>query len=81
LRIRRIASGLRTRAVRRLLFDRGRERAAERAEKRLLAKVEYLLADDGHWRAVELIAAELLAQGVISGRAARYLFDRGCAAC
>jgi len=69
------------RHVRRLLLDRGRERAAERVEKRLLAKVEYLLADDGHWRAVELVAAELLVQGVISGRAARHLFDRGCAAC
>ena len=44
----------------------------------MLAKVEYLLADDGHWRAVERIAAELLKLGSISGRAARHLFDRAC---
>lgn len=69
------------RYVRRLVLQRGSERAAERHEKRMLAKVEHLLADDGHWRAVELIAAELLAHGVISGRAARHLFDRGCESC
>jgi hypothetical protein len=28
-----------------------------------------------------LIAAELLKLGVISGRAARHLFDRGCEPC
>lgn len=67
------------RYVRRLLLQRGSERQLERQERRMLAKVEHLLADDGHWRAVELIAAELLKQGVISGRAARHLFDRGCA--
>ena len=43
----------------------------------MLAKAEHLLAREGHWRAVELIAAELLRRGVISGRAARHLFDRG----
>lgn len=64
------------RYVRRLLRDSGSERKAERVEKRLLSKVEHLLADDEHWRAVELIAAELLAHGVISGRAARHHFDR-----
>ena len=66
------------RYVRRLVLQRTSERQAERLERRLLAKVEYLLADDGHWRAVELIAAELLEHGVISGRAARHLFERGC---
>ena len=63
------------RHVRRLLSETS-ERAAARLEKRLLAKVEHLLADDDHWRAVELIAAELLTHGVISGRAARHLYER-----
>jgi hypothetical protein len=67
------------RYVRRLILQRSSERQADRLERRMLSKVEHLLADDGHWRAVELIAAELLKHGVISGRAARHLFDRGCA--
>ena len=66
------------RYVRRLVLQRSSERQAERVERRMLAKVEHLLADDGHWRAVELIAAELMKHGVISGRAARHLFERGC---
>ena len=69
------------RYVRRLTVQRASARQAERLERRLLAKVEHLLADDGHWRAVELIVAELLKDGVISGRAARHLFDRGCEPC
>ena len=63
------------RYVRRLVLKRTSERAAERYERRLLSKVEYLLADDAHWNAVERIAAELLKHGAISGRAARHLFD------
>ncbi|MBN9522578.1 cell division protein FtsH [bacterium] len=63
------------RYARRLLAETS-ERAAARLEKRLLAKVENLLADDDHWHAVELIAAELLTHGVISGRAARHLYER-----
>jgi hypothetical protein len=63
------------RYVRRMVLKRTSERAAERYERRLLAKVEYLLADEAHWNAVELIAAELLKHGAISGRAARHLFD------
>jgi hypothetical protein len=63
------------RYVRRLLSQTS-ERAAERLERRLLAKVENLLADDDHWRAVERIAAKLLVHGVISGRAARHLYER-----
>jgi len=63
--------------VRRLAVQRAGERQAERLERRLLAKTEHLLAQEGHWRAVELIAAELLQRGVISGRTARHLFDRG----
>ena len=61
--------------VRRLAVQRAGERRAERLERRLLAKAEHLLSDDGHWRAVELIAAELLRRGEISGRAARHLFE------
>src|SRR5947209_7847277 len=54
------------------------ERQAERLERRLLAKIEHLLAQEGHWRAVELIAEALLRRGVISGRTARHLFEREC---
>jgi ATP-dependent Zn protease len=67
--------------VRQLVVQRAGERRAERLERRLLAKTEHLLSREGHWRAVELIAAELLRQGAISGRAARALFDQGCDAC
>lgn len=67
------------RFVRKLSLQRVGERQAERLERRMLAKVEHLLADDAHWRAVELIAAELLKHGTISGRAAKHLFDRASA--
>jgi ATP-dependent Zn protease len=67
--------------VRGLAAQRAGERQAERLERRMLAKTEHLLAQKGHWRAVELIAAELLRRGVISGRAARHLFERGCDEC
>jgi ATP-dependent Zn protease len=67
--------------VRRLAVQRAGERGAERLERRLLAKVEHLLAQPAHWRAVELIAAELVRLGEISGRAARHLFERGCREC
>ncbi len=63
------------RYVRRLVLTRKSERAAARYEERLLSKVEAMLADDATWQAVEFIAAELLKHGVISGRAARHLFD------
>jgi Peptidase family M41 len=61
--------------VRRLVLQRKSERAARRYEERMLAKVEALLGDDATWKAVELIAAELLKLGVISGRAVRHLYD------
>lgn len=64
------------RFVRRLALERKSERAAERYEQRMLNKVEYMLADEGTWRAVELIAAELVKHGTISGRAARHLFEQ-----
>ncbi|MCE9565062.1 MAG: cell division protein FtsH [Planctomycetes bacterium] len=67
------------RYVRRLVLERKSERAAPRYEERLLSKVEAILGDDETWRAVELIAAELLKHGVISGRAARHLFEQATA--
>jgi hypothetical protein len=69
------------RYVRGLAVQRAGERQAERLERRLLAKAEHLLDRPGHWRAVELIADELLRRRAISGRAARHLFEQGCAAC
>jgi ATP-dependent Zn protease len=67
--------------VRGLTEQRAGRRQAERLERRLLAKAEHLLAKPEHWQAVELIAAELLRCGEISGRAARHLFERGCRSC
>ena len=64
------------RYVRRLVLERKSGRAAPRYEERMLSKVEAMLADDAPWRAVELIAAELMRHGVISGRAARHLFEQ-----
>jgi hypothetical protein len=64
------------RYVRRLVLERKSERAAPRYEERMLSKVEAMLADDATWHAVELIATELLKHGVISGRAARHLFEQ-----
>src|SRR5437016_4171889 len=64
--------------VHRLATQRAGERRAERLQRRMLAKAEHLLADDGHWQAVELIAAELLRLREISGRTALHLFERAC---
>jgi ATP-dependent Zn protease len=64
------------RYVRRLAIQRAGDRQAERLERRLLAKAENLLADDELWRAVELIAAELLRLGSISGRAVQHFYDQ-----
>src|SRR5688572_20133984 len=50
--------------VRDLAVERAGERRAERLQRRLLAKVEHLLAQEPHWRAVELIAKELLCRTV-----------------
>ena len=77
----RESAGRDLRHVRVLALQRASERSVERLERRMLAKVEHLLADDGHWRAVELIAAELLKSGEISGRAARHLFEKGREEC
>ena len=67
--------------VRKLTVERAGARRAERLERRLLSKVEHLLAQEENWRAVELIVAELLRRGEISGRAARHLFEEGRGAC
>lgn len=63
------------RFVRRLAADRKSDRQVERYEQRMLDKVEYMLADEGNWKAVRHIAAELMKHGTISGRAARHLFE------
>jgi ATP-dependent Zn protease len=63
------------RFVRRLALERKSDRAVERYEQRMLGKVEYMLAEEGTWKAVESIAAELMKHGTISGRAARHLFE------
>src|SRR5438045_168987 len=57
------AAGKDRQYVRRLAVERAGESRAERLERRLLSKAEHLLAREGHWRAVELIAAELLRRG------------------
>lgn len=64
------------RSVRKYSLDRVGERQAERYERRIISKTEYHLAESGIWKAVEMIAQELLAKGQISGRAARHLFDQ-----
>ncbi len=64
------------RFARSLMLQRASERGLDRYERRMLAKVENLLADDGHWRAVEAIAAELVAKETISGRQAVHLFGQ-----
>lgn len=64
------------RYVRDLSRGRAGPRQAERLERRLLAKAEHLLAKPLAWQAVELIAAELLKCGEISGRTARSLYER-----
>jgi len=56
--------------VQRLAVKRPVRAGPKRHQRRLLAKAEHLLADERHWEAVELIAAELLRCGEISGRTA-----------
>lgn len=64
------------RFARSLMLQRSSERSLDRYERRMLAKVENLLSDDGHWKAVEQIAAELVAQATLSGRQAVHLFKQ-----
>lgn len=72
----RLAASRDLRVVRKLALGRASERAVERYERRMLAKAEYLLADEANWRAVESIAAELLKLGILRGRAALHFFER-----
>jgi ATP-dependent Zn protease len=72
----RIAAGKDLRFVRTLALQRATEKQLDRYERRMLSKVEHLLADDGLWKAVELIAAELMKQGQLSGRAVKHLYDK-----
>jgi hypothetical protein len=51
------------------------ERQIERLEKRLLSKTENLLESDEYWRAIELIANELIRAHTLSGRAAHHFFE------
>ncbi|MGL6076872.1 MAG: cell division protein FtsH [Fimbriiglobus sp.] len=62
--------------VRKLALLRASDRAVERLERRMLSKTENMLNDDALWRAVELIAEELLKLGHISGRAARHFYEQ-----
>lgn len=65
------------RAAKRLLANRATsERQLERLESRLLDKAEHLLGDQGHTKAIELIAQELLQKETISGRAVRHLLEQ-----
>lgn len=64
-------------AIKRLLQDRATsESQAGRLQRRLLDKTEHLLRDEGHVRAIELIAGELIQNTTISGRAARHFFEQ-----
>jgi len=65
--------------VERLAVQRAGESRADKLQRRLLAKAEHHLADEGAWLAVELIAAELLRVKEISGRTALHLFERAMA--
>jgi len=66
------------RYIRQLTKKRAGDRQAERLENRLLAKTENMLADEQLWKAVEVVAAELILHGIISGRAVRHLFEECC---
>lgn len=63
--------------ARRLAIMRaGNVQQAERLERRLLAKTEHLLSDDGHWNAVKHIVADLMERETMSGRAALHWFNQ-----
>jgi len=65
------------RFVRRMLQTRNDgERQIQRLEKRLLSKTEHHLLDTETWKAVEVIAAELIKSQTISGRAVRHLYEQ-----
>lgn len=55
----------------------GTDKAGERLQRRLMDKTEHWLEQPEIWAAVELIAQQLLQQGMLSGRAARHLYEQG----
>ncbi len=55
----------------------GTDKAGERLQRRLMDKTEHWLEQPEIWSAVELIAQQLLQHGVLSGRAARHLYEQG----
>ena len=65
------------RVARKLMLSRASERSLPRYERRMIGKVESLLRDEPLWKAVELLANQLLTHGTISGRAAVHFFDQG----
>jgi ATP-dependent Zn protease len=71
------AAGRDQQYVRDLAIERAGERRAQRLQRRLLAKVEHVLAKKQNWRAVVLVAEELLRRSVVSGRAVRHFFEQG----
>ena len=63
--------------VERLLSTRAsNERQLERLTRRMLDKTEHVLAAEGHAKAVELIADELVRKVTVSGRAVRHFFQQ-----
>lgn len=70
------AAGKDQRYVARLATERAGEKRAERLQRRLLSRAEHIIGQEQNWKAVELIAAELLQHGEISGRTVRHLFER-----
>ena len=52
------------------------QRQADRLQRRMMDKAEYLLDAAPHWASVQVIAAQLLELQTISGRAARHFFER-----
>lgn len=65
------------RYVRRMLASRNEgEKQIERLERRLLNKTEHYLLDRQAWDAVERIAAELINNQTISGRAVKHLYEQ-----
>ncbi|NQV28708.1 MAG: cell division protein FtsH [Rhodopirellula sp.] len=51
------------------------DRQLERLTRRMLDKTEHVLADQGHAKAIEAIAQELVAKVTISGRSVRHFFE------
>ena len=66
------------RAVRSLLSQTraASQRQLEKLERRLLDKTEYLLAEEQHSKAIQLVANELMEKTTISGRAVLHFFNQ-----